>query len=82
MVFIRLARQIFGVNIVNIIVIRKLLSTILGVLSIKELFFLQIKLFIRRKTLLSPILASRILWNSQRGKNFLISDHSSGARQV
>ena len=49
---------------------RKLLSTILGVLSIKELFPYKSNFSIDEK-LRSPLsLASRILWNLQRGKAF------------
>lgn len=59
----------FDANIVYIIVIRKLFPVILDDLSLENLFFLRIKLFFNEK-FRSPIIASRILWDSQREKKF------------
>ena len=58
----------------HMIVIRKSLSTIHGILSPKKLFFstnfLQIELFSNETLRFPPIPAFRILWNFRRGTTF------------
>ena len=77
-----MAYWIFGTNVARIVVIRKLSPIILDILLPKDLFFLQIKLFNRRNTLLSPDSRFSCPMKLAERENFLISDHSSGARQV
>ena len=57
----------FDTNIEYITVIQKFFSVILGDLSLENLFFLRINFFLNEK-FCSPIIASRILWDSQREK--------------
>ena len=77
-----MACWIFDTNVARIVVIRKLFPVILDILPSKDLFFLQIKLFNRRNTSLSPDSRFSCPMKLAERENFLISDHSSGARQV
>ena len=77
-----MAYWIFGTNVARIVVIRKLSPIILDILLPKDLFFLQIKLFNRRNTLLSPDSRFSCPMKLAERENFLTSDHLSGARQT
>ena len=78
-----MACWIFDTNVARIVVIRKLFPVILDIsLQKKDLFFLQIKLFNRRNTSLSQNSCFSCPMKLAEREDFLISDHSSGTRQV